>query len=209
MPCRAFLSLSLTCGLFLSGCSQVQLPDLASYLPRGFLPAMGWDGRPEAASWTGHALAAVGRHDDELARKVPDDIDSFCPGYKSAALADRRAFWVGLMSATAKHESSYNPKASGGGGRYVGLMQISPRTAKLAGCETTSSASLKDGAANLECAVEIFAPHVAQDGMVAGKGNRGVARDWGPFSRTSKRAEIAAWTKAQAYCQAPTQVAAR
>lgn len=208
MTRHAFLALSLCCGL-LSACDQVRIPDLASYLPHGMLPAMGWDARPEAADWTRRALGAVGRHDSELAGRVPGDIDTFCPLYRTAGLADRRAFWVGLMSATARHESSYNPKASGGGGRYVGLMQISPGTARLAGCGATSSEGLKDGAANLECAVEILAPHVAQDGMVAGKGRQGMGRDWGPFSRKSKRAEIAAWTASQAYCQAATRVAAR
>ena len=208
MPFRSFLALSLACGL-ISACGQVQLPDLASYLPGGARPAMRWDERPEAASWTARAMRAVGRHDDALAGHVPADIDTFCPRYRTAALADRRAFWVGLVSATSKHESSYNPRASGGGGRYIGLMQISPGTARQAGCEARTTAALKDGAANLECAVEIFAPHVAQDGMVAGSGNRGVARDWGPFSRKSKRAEIAAWTAKQAYCQAPTRLATR
>ena len=199
----------LICGLSLTACGRARLSDLASYLPDGMLPAMRWDARPEAAGWTARALLAVARHDSELAGRVPGDIAVFCPGYARARLADRRAFWVGLMSATAKHESSFNPGASGGGGRYVGLMQIAPATASAAGCEATSSVALKDGAANLDCAVRIFAPHVAQDGLVAGQGNRGVARDWGPFSRTSKRAEIAAWTASQAYCRAPTRRAAR
>lgn len=209
MPFRPFLALSLTFGLSVSACAEVTLPDLASYLPGGALPAMRWDERPEAATWTARAMLAVGQRDAELAAQVPADIDTFCPGYRTASIAERRAFWVGLMSATAKHESSLNPKASGGGGRYIGLMQISRATAEQAGCEARSNAALKDGAANLECAVRIFAPRVAQDGMVAGSGNRGVGRDWGPFSRKSKRAEIAAWTAKQAYCQAPTRLAAR
>ena len=101
-------------------------------------------------------------------------------------------------------KAAFNPRASGGGGRYIGLMQISPSTARLAGCEARSSSALKDGAANLECAVRIMAPHVAADGMVAGKGNRGMARDWGPMTRKSKRSEIAAWTAAQPYCAVKT-----
>ena len=201
MQFRPLLSLSLAFGL-LSACAGATVSDLASYLPGGAPPVMRWDARPEAAVWTARALTAVAARDGDLASRVPGDIATFCPGYASASMGNRRAFWVGLMSATAKHESSFNPKASGGGGRYVGLMQISPGTARLAGCEATSGAALKDGAANLECAIRIFAPHVAGDGVVAGKGNRGVARDWGPFSRQSKRAEIAAWTAAQPYCQA-------
>ena len=201
MQFRPLLALSMTLGL-LSACAGATVPDLAAFLPGGAAPVMRWDARPEAATWTARALTAVAARDEELASRVPGDIATFCPGYASAPIGNRRAFWVGLMSATAKHESSFNPKASGGGGRYIGLMQISPGTARLAGCEARTSAALKDGAANLECAVRILAPHVAEDGMIAGKGNRGVARDWGPLARQSKRAEIATWTAAQPYCQA-------
>ena len=189
-------------GVLLTACSDGKLPDLMAFLPTGPLPAMRWDARPEAAVWTARTLSAVAARDSDLAGQVPTDIEAYCPGYATAPLGARRAFWVGLMSATAKYESSYDPKAAGGGGRYVGLMQISPRTAAGAGCEATSTVALKDGAANLACAVQIFAPHVGEDGQVAGKGNRGVARDWGPFKKASVRAEIAEWTSAQAYCKA-------
>ena len=199
MKFRPLIAMSLAAGL-LSACAGV--PDLTAYLPEGLQPAMRWDARPEAASWTSRTLTAVAARDSELAATVPGDIATFCPGYASAPMGQRRAFWVGLLSATAKYESGYNPKASGGGGRYIGLMQISPRTASQNGCEANSSAALKDGAANLECAVRIIAPNVGSDRLVAGNGNRGIARDWGPFQKKSVRAEIAAWTASQAYCKA-------
>ena len=192
-------ALSLTVGL-LTGCAGLSAPGLSGFLPTTTWPVMRWDTRPEAATWTSRALRAVSAHDPQLAARIPADIGAFCPGYADTSRANRRAFWVGLLSATAKHESTFNPKASGGGGRYIGLMQISPGTARQAGCTAQSSAALKDGAANLECAVRILAPHVAEDGLVAGKGNRGMARDWGPLTRKSKRADIAAWTSAQPYC---------
>lgn len=196
---RPLLALSLTATL-LSACDKV--PDLTAYLPAGLQPAMGWDARPEAATWTSRTLTAVAAHDDKLSSTVPDDIATFCPGYAKAPMGHRRAFWAGLLSATAKYESGHNPTAAGGGGRYIGLMQISPRTAQHYGCDADSSAELKDGAANLECAVRIIAPNIGSDGMVAGSGNRGIARDWGPFKKKSTRAEIAAWTSAQSYCRA-------
>ena len=185
----------------LAGCERITVPALASFLPGGALPAMRWDVRAEAKEWTTKALAAVARHDGELASRVPGDIAVFCPGYAKRGVNDRRAFWVGLMSAVARYESGFNPQAVGGGGRYVGLMQISPQTARQYGCGAGSSAALKDGAANLACAVQVFAPHVAADGMVAGGGNRGMARDWGPTSKRSDRAEIVGWTSKQAYCK--------
>ncbi len=164
-------------------------------------PAMGWDHRPEAPEWTQKTLLAVASEDTELAASVPSDIGNWCPGYQTAGIEDRRAFWAGLMSAVAKHESTWNPVAAGGGGRWIGLMQISPQTAQHYGCEATSSSALKNGAANLSCAVEIAAAQVGRDDAVAGNGRAGMGRDWAPFRNASKRAEMAAWTSAQPYCQ--------
>lgn len=171
--------------------------DVASRLPD--VPAR-WDHRPEADDWTAAAFVAVSTKDSVLAARVPGDIEAWCPGYEQASLNERRAFWVGLMSAVAKHESTWNPHASGGGGRYIGLMQISPQTARANGCDATSATALKDGAANLTCAVDVFARDVARDGMVAGKGNRGIGRQWGPFRKSDKRQDMAGWTSQQPYC---------
>jgi hypothetical protein len=187
--------------LSLAACVPAKLPDLSSLLPGGAAPVMRWDHRPEAAEWTSRSLAAIARHDAVLANQVPDDIQNWCPGYEANGVVERRAFWAGLMSAVAKYESMWNPKASGGGGRYIGLMQISPKSAKNYGCSATSAGALKDGGANLECAVELMAYHVARDGQVAGKGSRGIGRDWMPLRKSSKRAEMAAWTSAQSYCK--------
>jgi hypothetical protein len=165
------------------------------------LPAMGWDHKPQASEWTQEALMQVADHDEELTGVVPADIEVYCPGYAKASKEDRRAFWVSLLSATAKYESGFNAKAVGPKGRYVGLMQISLTTAKHNNCEADSTLELKDGAANLSCAVDIVAPHVANDRMVAGAGNRGIARDWGPWASAKTRATIAAWTSQQSYCK--------
>lgn len=182
--------------LMLSGCVPEKTA-LQSTLPE--VPTR-WDHRPEAPTWTAAAFVAVAENDDVLASRVPGDIGAWCPGYASASLNDRRAFWVGLMSVVAKSESSHNPAAAGGGGRYIGLMQISPKTAVANGCEATSARALKDGSENLTCAVEVFSRDVARDGVVAGKGNRGVGRQWGPFRKADARAEMAAWTAKQPYC---------
>lgn len=142
----------------------------------------------------------IAAQDRVLAAKVPADIEGWCPGYDDATLSERRAFWAGLLSATAKHESTWNPAASGGGGRYIGLMQISPQTARTHGCAATTASALKNGEANLACAIKIMSTQVGRDGVVAGGGNRGIGRDWGPFRSASKRNDIAGWTKSQAYC---------
>ena len=184
--------------LTLSGCAEGVFVDRTKDDAQ---PAMGWDARPEAANWTASTIAAVAQYDSVLAGAVPGDIAAWCPGYSKASLAERRAFWSGLLSALAKYESSWNPEAAGGGGRYVGLLQISPQTARSNGCAASSAAALKDGSANLACGVKIMARQVAQDNMVAGNGRRGLGRDWGPFNKASKRASMAGWTSKQSYCR--------
>ncbi|QUS35583.1 transglycosylase SLT domain-containing protein [Falsirhodobacter algicola] len=165
------------------------------------LPAMRWDFRPEGATWTRQTLAAVSQTETDLTQIVPDDIDTWCPGYRSASADERRAFWTAMLSALAKHESTWNPAAAGGGGKWIGLVQIAPRTAQAYDCDATTTAALKNGAANLACAVNIAATQVARDNMVAGpQGRRGMGRDWAPFRSSSKRAEMASWTRSQNYC---------
>jgi hypothetical protein len=165
-------------------------------------PPMQWDHHPEGPEWTESTLVALSTKDQELSERVPADIQTWCPGYQTASVEERRAFWAGLLSAVAKYESTWNENASGGGGRWIGLMQIDPRSAANYGCSATSVGALKDGEANLECAVEIMSTQIAKDGLVAGGGNRGIGRDWAPLRSSEKRSAMAAWTSQQPYCQA-------
>lgn len=199
MQIRRFL-VAAVAALVLTGClpSASRLGLAPDHSPR---PAMGWDHRPEAAQWTTRILAAIATRDDVLAARLPADIAAWCPGYAANRLPERRAFWAGLISAVAKYESSWNPKAAGGGGRWIGVMQISPKTAANNGCTARSAQALKDGAANLECAVTIMAAQIARDGVIAGKGNRGIGRDWGPLHKAANRAEMSAWIGQQTYCR--------
>ncbi len=164
------------------------------------LPAMGWDHRPEAADWTVSTMSAVQTVGAPLLEVVPADINEWCPGYVDADSQQRAAFWTGLLSILAKHESTWNPQASGGGGAWIGLVQIDPRTAQGYGCQANTVAELKDGAANLACAVRIAAHTVPRDGYV-GTGRKGFAADWGPFLSDRKRSDMVNWTRSQAYCQ--------
>lgn len=164
-------------------------------------PSMRWDFHPEAPSWTQATLAALETDASGLDDLIPADVATYCPAYAEKSEEERRAFWAGLFSALAKHESSWNPSAAGGGGRWIGLLQISPATADHYGCEADTPGELKDGALNLACGVRIAARQVLRDGLVAGNGTRGVGRDWAPFRSAAKRADIAAWTRAQSYCR--------
>jgi hypothetical protein len=200
-PRRHTLAALALAGAGLAGCTGVTFPDMSNMMVP-HLPAMGWDGRPEAASWTQASLLAVAEQDAVLASRIPADVEEWCPGYEEGTVNDRRAFWSGLLSALAKHESTWNPQASGGGGRWIGLMQISPATARSHGCDATNTAALKDGEANLECAVQIMAAQVATDRQVSGeRGTRGIGRDWAPLRSAKKRNEMQDWTASQDYCR--------
>ncbi|MEM1389087.1 MAG: transglycosylase SLT domain-containing protein [Pseudomonadota bacterium] len=162
------------------------------------LPVMRWDAKPQAAVWTDATLNALSSHGAVLATLEPEDIDTWCPAYRDAGRARRQAFWAGVISALAWHESRHQPEASGGGGRWIGLMQIDPRTAGGFDCAAQSPDALKNGPANLACAVRIAAGQVPKRGSV----RRGL-RDWAPMHSDEKTAEMAAWTRTQPYCGGP------
>lgn len=164
------------------------------------LPATRWDHRPEAEIWTRASIDMLEGDAAVLTLVVPSDAEAWCPGYSEASEADRAAFWVGFVSALARYESTWEPDAVGGGGRWFGLMQISPATARYRGCEAGSGAALTDGAANLRCALRIMAETVPRDGVVS-QGTRGVAADWGPMRQAHVNAEMRGWLHQQSYCQ--------
>ena len=198
------LALPLT--LFLSACSEpesAEVSDMVLVASAGAisdLPPARWDHKPQAEVWTETALAALDGHASDLVEITPADIETWCPGYDTASEAERKAFWVGLVSALAKHESTWRPEVSGGGGKWHGLLQISPATARGYGCRATSADALKVGRANLSCGLRIMSTTVARDGVVA-RGGGGVAADWGPFSQPEKRSDMQAWVRGQPYCR--------
>jgi len=107
------------------------------------------------------------------------------------------------MSALAKHESTYRQDAVGGNGRWYGLLQILPATARGYKCIALSREGLKHGPSNLACAVRILTVVMPRDKVMASKDKRwrGVAADWGSMRISSKRKDIAAWTRKQKYCR--------
>lgn len=169
-----------------------------------YLPAARWDFKSGGRLWTRAAMVSVGSYGDGLDRIVPRDIERWCPAYVQNSPMLRRAFWVGMMSALSKHESTYNPRAVGGGDLWYGLLQIYPDTARRYGCRARTGEALKNPVENLSCAARIMAVTVARDRAVAVRDSRwrGVAADWGPMTKPKKIAEMARWTRAQTYCTA-------
>lgn len=159
-----------------------------------------WDHRPEAEAWNTAMMGSLLRDGAAMVASVPGDVTVFCPGYAAARPEARAAFYVALFSALARYESGWNPRAAGGGGRYQGLMQISPATARHHRCPLPE-AGLFDGGANLGCAVRIATVAVARDGVLA-EGRGGVAADWPPMRDADTRRAIAEFTRALPQCAA-------
>ncbi len=187
-------------GLSTSGATAIQ-----TIRPRArteALPRMAWGRQTGTALWTRAALSALQGHAAALTDTVPRDIDAWCPAYRGANAAQRRAFWAGLASALARHESGHRADAVGGGGLYHGLLQILPATASGYGCAARSGADLRNGAANLSCGLRIMARTVPRDGVIARQDDRwrGVAADWGPMRSAARRDQMQGWLKRQSYC---------
>ncbi len=186
--------------IFAFSCSRDDVSDAEKIGASAVRPAVGWDSVTGSERRTSAALTALDQHGAALSAVVPADIETYCPGYATATEAERKAFWVALLSALSRHESTWRQEVSGGDGRWHGLLQISPGTARGYGCDATSSSELKVGTANLSCAIRIMAVTVPRDGVISA-GMQGVAADWGPFHQSRKRADIQARTRAQPFCQ--------
>ncbi|MEM8851953.1 MAG: transglycosylase SLT domain-containing protein [Pseudomonadota bacterium] len=170
------------------------------------MPDLRWDHIRGSTRWTRAAMQALERHGARLVDTVPRDIAQWCPAYPDAPEWERKAFWAGLLSTLAKHESTYRPTAVGGGGQWYGLVQILPATARGYGCHARTGEALKDGAMNMSCAVRILNVTVPRDGVVS-RGYRGVAADWGPFHSNSKREDMRRWLVRQPFCNGLHRVA--
>lgn len=170
------------------------------------IPDARWDHRPNGRAWTMAGLRAMGQQGAPITDVVPRDITDWCPGYVDASTGERRAFWVGFLSALAFHESTWNPRAEGGGGQWIGLLQIYPQSARHFGCQATTVEELKSGAANVSCAIKILSRTIPRDRAIAVKDGRwrGVAADWGPMRNANRTAQMQRWTRAQPYCKADT-----
>ncbi len=181
---------------------EARAPDTRPIARPVFLPRARWDFKRGGYLWTRAAISALQQHGQVLETITPRDIGTWCPAYETADPEQRRAFWAGMMSTLAKHESTYNPQAVGGGNLWFGLLQIYPDTARRYGCRARTGNALKNPAENLSCAARIMAVTVERDQAVAVYDGRwrGVAADWGPMSNRRKIDEMAAWTRRQSYC---------
>ena len=200
---KRFLGFVIAAALLVS-CDEADLPILEQTAePVEAFPAMRWSHVSEHKRWEAAAVKALNEHGQPLVEIVPSDIARWCPAYKEADMIQRQVFWVGLLSALAKHESTYKPAAVSPNGKWFGLLQIAPATARGYNCRATTGQALKVGGDNLSCAIRIMSVTVPRDGVIAGNDGRwrGVAADWGPMRVQSKRTDISGWLNAQPFCQ--------
>jgi len=189
------MRLALFATLLLAACQSVALDSPPEVVAR-------WDHRSEASQWNDSMVQALMTDGAAMLNLTPGDADTFCPGYAGAGPEGRAAFWVAFFSGLARFESGWRPDAAGAGGRYQGLLQISPATARHHGCDLSAPGGLYDGVTNLTCATRIATAAVTRDGVMA-SGRRGVAADWPPLRDPRKRAEIAAFTRGLDTCRTP------
>ncbi len=187
---------------FSSACSM-SAPDATAKASAPIEVPTRWDHRPEAELWTAASFDALANGGNALVQTVPRDIETFCPAYAAADADGRKAFWTALFSGLAGYESTWRPDAAGAGGRYRGLLQIWPTSARYYGCDLSHPKGLYDGPTNLRCASRIAAQAVARDKVVVGGPGRwgGVARDWPPMRNARKRNDIAEFTRNVPACQ--------
>ena len=84
------------------------------------VPKARWDNIEGSRSWSIAALRGLRAQASQLPDLVPRDIAEYCPAYPSAGRTQREAFWVGLISALAWHESTPSPL---GRGRWRALVR--------------------------------------------------------------------------------------
>lgn len=192
--------------VFSAGFAGATPSDLSKLRPEprdNQLPRARWEQREKGPLWTRVVISAVQSHGDQLLQTVPKDIADWCPAYPENDAAARAAFWAGFVSTLARYESTWNPRAVGGNGRWFGLMQIYPPTAEFRDCRVQTGAELKRGSDNLNCAVRIMNVTVPRDDAIAVKDTRwrGVAADWGPIRNDRMRRDMQRYTKRQVYCR--------
>ena len=172
------------------------------------LPRARWEHRRGGPLWTRVALSAIETHGRTLLDVVPRDIAEWCPAYPGNKVEQRAAFWTALLSTLSRYESTWDPRAVGGGGQWFGLLQIYPPTAEFRGCHVQSGEGLKSASANLNCAVRIMTKTVPRDQAISLKERRwmGVAADWGPIRTEWMRRDMQRYTRRQVYCRPLAQV---
>jgi hypothetical protein len=165
----------------------------------------------DGGKWSQYVFDQLPVLGKDLIGKTPADITAFCPGYKNNSLADKKNFWVYLVSAMSELESGHNPDSkytenfTDAHGRRVvsrGLLQISIESGNGYGCGFKNEQELHDPYKNLACGLRILNRWIGKDGVISGKSGsswRGGARYWAVLR--NKLTKIQGWVKVQDVCR--------
>lgn len=164
----------------------------------------------DGAAWSQHVFDVLPTLAPNLLAKTPADIANFCPAYGDLSAADKRNFWVYLLSGMTELESNHDTSVTytenfydNHGRRVVsrGLLQISIESGNAYGCAFQTESELHDPVRNLDCGLRILNKWIGADGRISGKSSSwlGGARYWAVL-RTPKVSQIQGWTKALRMC---------
>ena len=135
-----------------------------------------WDhAHADSETWTLTTLFEISAHRKDLEKAR--DLEEFCPGYSRASSYQKDTCWLRLISAMAKFESSFRPKATyleATGQTSVGLLMMDPRHCPNA----PTLEKLQIAEPNIQCAIPRLALLVARDSMISGPKNSGGAAYW-------------------------------
>jgi len=167
-----------------------------------------WEGKhKDGRDWTLATHSQVEKITPGLLSTTPSDYKDFCPQYSGMSHAERKNFWVHLLSSMAQFESNFNPSLSyreafrdSSGNRVVsrGLLQISIESGNAYGCGFRSNADLNDPYKNLNCGLRILNRWVSSDKRIAGYVGgawKGGARYWSVLRTKEKVKSIKTWTR--------------
>ncbi len=170
-----------------------------------------WDWRKEKPVFYLIADDLMSIHGQELLDVVPKDIKNYCPDYVELSAEGRQLFWVMLLSAIARHESSHNPACfyqeqirNKYGDKVIsrGLLQISYLSSKryLPSIETHDDLHVVH--TNLLCGIEILKTWVLSDKVISSKSKGkwyGAARYWAVLRANAKHEQIKSWLSSVDY----------
>lgn len=165
----------------------------------------------DGAAWSQYVYDQIPALAPNLLNRTPADMRSFCPGYASLSTADKKNFWVYLLSAMSELESGQDPTQTytenfkDAKGNYVvssGLLQISIESGNAYGCGFANQSQTLSPEKNLACGLRILNKWIGSDGVIAGKSGStwlGGARYWSVLR--NHQSQIAGWTQAQDICR--------
>lgn len=114
-----------------------------------YFTPLNWDKKEERKLWTKYMYYTIMMEESQmLGQNVADDIETFCPKYRSLSDAQRLNFWGQFFAALATHESSWDPTT-----RMVeSTMGTDPITKKQVTSEGLLQLSYQDeGSYGLDC----------------------------------------------------------